>query len=146
MDIKIPALALLFLGACATKTTKIEDITSPNGNTLGEDAPLYFQAYDPNWDDPTINPIFDNEWEAKEYAHRNNMSIEISGDDSHSYIIRIINYRYEIRQVNDLDDEILHTTNSKEDGVKYVEEYTSSHSDLFMYDLKKGTIVTTSTP
>ena len=71
---------------------------------------------------------------------------EIAGDDSHSYIVRAINYRYEIRQVNDSDDEILHTTNCKDDGVKYVEQYTSAHSDLFMYDLKKGIIVTTSTP
>ena len=60
--------------------------------------------------------------------------------------MRIINYRYEIRQVNDSTDEVLHTTNSKDDGVKYVEQYTSAHSDLFMYDLKEGIIVTTSTP
>ena len=126
-------IPLLFAG-CLSKTA----ITNTES--------LYFQAYDPNWDDPTINPIFDNEWEAKDYAHRNNMGSKVAGDDSHSYIVRVINYRYEIRQVNDLTDEILHTTNSLRDGVDYVERYTSAHSDLFMYDLKKGTIVTTSTP
>jgi hypothetical protein len=114
--------------------------------TSQEEDTWYFQAYDGNWDDPTINPIFENEWEAKDYAHRNNMGSQVSGDDSHSYIVRTINYRYEIRQVNDSTDEILHTTNSKADGVKYVEQYTSAHSDLFMYDLKSGLIITTSTP
>ena len=128
----IPLIVLFFFGCNHTK--------------VAESVPLYFQAYDANWDDPTINPIFENEWEAKEYAHRNNMGGEIAGDDSHSYIVRTINYRYEIRQVNDSDDQILHTTNCKDDGVKYVERYTSAHSDLFMYDLKEGTIVTTSTP
>lgn len=129
----ITALLILFTFGC-------------NHTKEAGDQSWYFQAYDANWDDPTINPIFDNEWEAKDYAHRNNMGGKVSGDDSHSYIVRTINYRYEIRQVNDLSDEILHTTNSKEDGVKYVEQYTSAHSDLFMYDLKKGIIVTTSTP
>ena len=88
------------------------------------------------WDDPTINPIFDTETEAKDYAHRNTMGGLSAKDDSHSYIVREINYRYEIRQVNDWMDEVLHTTNSKRDGVKYVEQFTSAHSDLFMYDLK----------
>ena len=127
-------ISLLFFGGCVSNT-KVTNNES-----------LYFQAYDPNWDDPTINPIFDKEREAKDYAHRNNMGSQVSGDDSHSYVVRIINYRYEIRQVNDSTDEVLHTTNSKDDGVKYVEQYTSAHSDLFMYDLKEGIIVTTSTP
>jgi hypothetical protein len=131
---KLIFIPLLFLNGCASNT-------KVSNNEIG-----YFQAYDPNWDDPTINPIFENEWEAKDYAHRNNMGSQVSGDNSHSYIVRSINYRYEIRQINDSMDEILHTTNSKEDGVKYVEQYTSAHSDLFMYDLKKGVIVTTSTP
>ena len=87
---------------------------------------VYYQAYDEKWDDPTINPIFDEEWEAKDYAHRNNMSHIIAKDDSHSYVVRTINYRYEIRQVNDWMDEILHTTNSKRDGIKYVEQFTSA--------------------
>jgi hypothetical protein len=107
---------------------------------------IYYQAYDAKWDDPTINPIFDTEAEAKDYAHRNTMGGLNAKDDSHSYVVRPINYRYEIRQVNDWMDEILHTTNSKEDGVKYVEQFTSAHSDLFMYDLRTGNIITTSTP
>ena len=107
---------------------------------------VYYQAYDGRWDDPTINPIFDTEREAKEYAHRNTMGGLSAKDDSHSYIVREINYRYEIRQVNDSMDEVLHTTNSKRDGLKYVEQFMSAHSDLFMYDLKSGNVVDTSTP
>ena len=107
---------------------------------------VYYQAYDAKWDDPTINPIFDTEREAKEYAHRNTMGGLSAKDDSHSYIVREINYRYEIRQVNDSIDEVLHTTNSKRDGVKYVEQFMDAHSDLFMYDLRSGNVITTSTP
>ena len=107
---------------------------------------IYYQAYDGKWDDPTINPIFDTEMEAKDYAHRNTMGGLSAQDDSHSYIVRPINYRYEIRQVNDWMDEVLHTTNSKRDGLKYVEQFMSAHSDLFMYDLRSGNIIATSTP
>jgi hypothetical protein len=107
---------------------------------------IYYQAYDAKWDDPTINPIFENEWEAKGYAHRNNVGSQVSQGTSHKYIVRVINYRYEIRQVNDWKDEVLHTTNSKRDGIKYVEQFMSAHEDLFMYDLKTGNLVTNSTP
>ena len=107
---------------------------------------VYYQAYDGKWDDPTINPIFDTEVEAKDYAHRNTMGGLIAGDTSHSYIVREINYRYEIRQVNDAMDAVLHTTNSKRDGLKYVEQFMSAHSDLFMYDLRSGNVIATSTP
>ena len=127
---KILPILLLLCGGCSTQ---------PKNS-------VYYQAYDGKWDDPTINPIFDTEWEAKEYAHRNTMGGLSAKDDSHSYVVREINYRYEIRQVNDSMDEVLHTTNSKRDGVKYVEQFMSSHSDLFMYDLKSGNVVTTSTP
>ena len=107
---------------------------------------VYYQAYDAKWDDPTINPIFDTEREAKEYAHRNTMGGLSAKDDSHSYIVRPINYRYEIRLMNDETDDVLYTTDSKRDGLKYVEKFMSAHSDLFMYDLKSGNVIATSTP
>ncbi len=107
---------------------------------------IYYQAYDGKWDDPTINPIFDTEREAKEYAHRNTMGGLSAKDDSHSYIVRPINYRYEIRLMNDETDDVLYTTDSKRDGLKYVEKFMSAHSDLFMYDLKSGNVIATSTP
>ena len=124
------ALVALFIFGCSTQSKNI----------------VYYQAYDANWDDPTINPIFPTKAEAQEYADRNNIGSQLSQDTSHKYIVRVINYRYEIRQVNDWKDEILHTTNSKEDGVKYVEQFMSAHEDLFMYDLKTGNLVINSTP
>ena len=123
-------LLTLFIFGCSTPSKNV----------------VYYQAYDANWDDPTINPIFENEWEAKDYAHRNNVGSQVSHDISHKYIVRVINYRYEIRQVNDWKDEVLHTTNSKRDGIKYVEQFMSAHEDLFMYDLKTGNLVINSTP
>tara|TARA_Y100000361_G_scaffold153246_1_gene174581 strand:- start:83 stop:550 length:468 start_codon:yes stop_codon:yes gene_type:complete len=133
-------LGLFYFFGCTTKTEP---------NLLGhwvDDEIIYYQAYDPNWDDPTINPIFLTKSEAQEYADRNNVGSEIAEDTSHRYIVRVINYRYEIRQVNDWKDEILHTTNSKKDGIKYVEQFMSAHEDLFMYDLKTGNLVINSTP
>ena len=120
----------LFIFGCSPQSTSV----------------VYYQAYDAKWDDPSINPIFEHEWEAKDYAHRNNMGSKYGQDTSHSYVVRVINYRYEIRQINDWKDEILHTTNSKRDGVKYVEQFRSAHEDLFMYDLKTGNLVINSTP
>ena len=133
-------LIALLLFSCSNKATE-----SVLGHRVDGEV-IYYQAYDANWDDPTINPIFENEWEAKDYAHRNNVGSQVSQDTSHKYIVRVINYRYEIRQINDWKDEILHTTNSKRDGVKYVEQFMSAHEDLFMYDLKTGDLVINSTP
>ncbi len=99
---------------------------------------MYYQAYDAKWDDPTINPIFDNEWEAKDYANRNNMGSVHALDTSHEYVVRVINHRYEVRRVNDAADDILHTSNEFNDAYEYVVEYSSAHSDLIIYDLKTG--------
>ena len=56
---------LLALGGCtATKIVKHTETIEVTKTT-----PIYYQAYDENWySDPSINPIFDNEWEANEYA------------------------------------------------------------------------------
>jgi len=107
---------------------------------------VYYQAYDGKWDDPTINPIFEDEREAKEYAHRNNVGSLYSGDTSHSYIVKAVNYRYEIRHFNDsIDDAIYHSLDLA-DAKKYLNEYGLAHSDLFLYDLKTGELIETSTP
>ena len=121
-------LLTLFIFGCSTQPKNV----------------VYYQAYDEKWDDPSINPIFEHEWEAKDYAHRNNMSTQHSFDTSHSYVVRVINYRYEIRQINDWTDEILYTTNSKKDGIKYIKEFASAHEDLYMYDLKTGSEIASS--
>ena len=75
--------------------------------------------------------------EAEEYAKRNNMNDLKTG---HSYIVREVNYRYEVRQVNDLINDLLHTSRTFNNAYDYVVEYSSSHSDLIIYDLKTGKI------
>lgn len=120
--------AVLLASGCAHQPVKQTETNTP----------VYYQAYDAKWDDPTINPIFDHEWEAKDYAHRNNMGSQYAQDTSHSYVVRVINYRYEVRQVNDVDDNTLYTANDFNDAYEYVVEYSSAHSDLIIYDLKTG--------
>ena len=137
----ITLVALLYFG-CSSQISTSENVI----NDWVDGEVIYYQAYDANWDDPTISPIFLTKAEAQEYVDRNNIGSQLAQDTSHEYIVRVINYRYEIRQVNDWKDEVLHTTNSKEDGVKYVEQFRSAHEDLFMYDLKTGKLVINSTP
>ena len=113
----------LVLGGCTTSK-----VTETSG--------VYYQAFDENWsDDPSINPIFETNAEAEEYAKRNNMGEFIGG---HSYEVRVINYRYEVRIVNPSTNEVLHTTNEYNDAYEYVVEYSSAHADLIIYDLKTG--------
>ena len=125
---------LAFAGCTTTKNVKqVETIE------LTKTTPIYYQAYDENWySDPSINPIFDNEWEAKEYAKRNSMSEPSNAFSGHEYVVRVINHRYEVRQVNDEADDILHTSVDFNDAYEYVVEYSSAHSDLVIYDLKTG--------
>jgi hypothetical protein len=93
-----------------------------------------WQAHDPTWDDPSINPVFDTKAEAEKYAKENNMG------NHHSYQVREVNFRYEVRQVNDLINDLLHTSLTFNNAYDYVVEYSSSHSDLIIYDLKTGKI------
>ena len=100
---------------------------------------IFYQAHDPNWaDEPSINPVFENRAGAEEYAKRNNMN---QFQDGHSYIVREVNYRFEVRQVNDAVNDLLHTSLFLTDSEDYVNEYKASHDDLFIYDLKTGKIV-----
>ena len=99
---------------------------------------FFYQAYDPDWEhDHSIHPVFNTKAEAEEYANRNNMN-EFQG--GHSYIVREVNYRYEVRQVNDLVNDLLHTSRTFNNAYEDVVEYSSSHSDLIIYDLKTGKI------
>ena len=105
---------------------------------------IFYQAHDPKWaDEPSINPVFENREGAEEYAKRNNMS-EFEG--GHSYIVREVNYRYEVRQVNDAVNDLLHTSLLLKDSEDYINEYKANHHDLFIYDLKTGHVVGTNTP
>ena len=100
----------------------------------------YFQAYDEKWDDPAISPIFKTEKEALDYATRNNMG------SGHGYKVRRVSYRYEVRHKNDAVDQSIFHTPSLRDARNYLNEYGVSHTDLFLYDLKTGNLIETSTP
>ena len=109
-----------------------------NSNKIRRNRAFFYQAYDEHWDDPSINPVFETETEAKEYAK--------SQYPFHSYIVREVNYRYEVRQVNDAVNDLLHTSLLLKDSEDYINEYKANHHDLFIYDLKTGSIVGTNTP
>jgi hypothetical protein len=123
-------LILLFaLGGCAT-TKHIQHAETFDLTQIGE---IYYQAYDHKWKtDPTINPAFDTKSEAYEYANMYNEN------NAHMYIVRMINYRYEIRITNPSNNELLYTSNDFKDAVDYVDEFKSAHGDLVLYDLKTG--------
>ena len=94
---------------------------------------ILYQAYDENWaHDPVINPVFATMAEAKEYAEFNNMG------NSHSYEVREVVHRYEVRRVNDADNDLLYTCRTHNEAYEYVVEYSSAHADLVIYDLKTG--------
>jgi hypothetical protein len=100
---------------------------------------IFYQAFDAKWSDPSINPVFDTKVEAEKYAKENNMG------NNHSYVVREVNYRYVVRvgfsdytYSNGSWNDILHTSLKFNDAYEYVVEYSSSHSDLIIYDLKTG--------
>ena len=117
MNKLIITIAILF-GGCASNK---------------EQSNAFYQAHDPNWaDTPFIHPVFDTKAEAESYAEYNNRG------KHHSYEVREVDYRYEVRIVNPSVNEILYTTNEYNDAYEYVVDYSSSHSDLIIYDLKTG--------
>jgi len=94
---------------------------------------ILYQAYDENWsDDPSINPVFATRAEAEGYAGDNNMG------NNHSYKVREVGYRYEVRRVNDADNDLLYACRTHSEAYEYVVEYSSAHADLVIYDLKTG--------
>ena len=122
-------LFLLFLGGCTTKHT----IKTSETFDMSELDGIYYQAYDYKWrHDPGINPVFDNKSEAEKYA------ITYNHENSHMYIVRMINYRYEIRNADPHNNEMIYTSNDFNDAVDFVDEYKDGFNDLVLYDLKTG--------
>lgn len=120
---------LLFLIGC-NSTKKVQTIRTFDLTQIGE---IYYQAYDHKWrTDPTINPAFDTKQEAYEYAN------EYNKENAHFYIVRMINYRYEIRIANPNQNELMYTTNDFNDAIDYIDSYSPAHDDLVLYDLKTG--------
>jgi len=126
----LPLLLLVFVG-CNTTTKTIKHIETFDLTELSRD--YYYQAYDHKWrTDPSVNPAFDTKEEAHEYANTYNMG------NYHSYVVRLINYRYEVRIVNPTNNELLYTSVDFNDAYDYVVEYSSAHDDLVIFDLKTG--------
>lgn len=104
-----------------------------------------YQAYDPQYPDlPQISPVFVTEVEARAYADSNNFS----GDrlTGHKYIVREVDYRYEIRHQNDAVNDVIFTSYSLNDSEKYLNTYKANHTDLVIYDLMNSVIVGVNTP
>ena len=124
-------MPLIFMIGC--NTTKQKHIETTETYDLRQIGQFYYQAYDHKWrTDPTINPAFDTKEEAYEYANTYNEN------NAHTYVVRMINYRYEVRIVNPNQNELLYTSEDFNDAYDYVVEYSSAHSDLVIYDLKTG--------
>jgi hypothetical protein len=123
-------LPLSIYSGCTTTTKTIKHAETFDLTQIGE---IYYQAYDHKWrTDPTINPAFDTKSEAYEYAN------EYNKENAHLYIVRMINYRYEIRIVNPNQNELMYTTNDFNDAINYIDSYSPAHDDLVLYDLKTG--------
>lgn len=121
----------LFIYSGCTPTTKT--IKHTETFDLTQIGGIYYQAYDHKWrTDPTINPAFDTKQEAYEYAN------EYNKENAHLYIVRMINYRYEIRIANPNQNELMYTTNDFNDAIDYIDSYSPAHDDLVLYDLKTG--------
>ena len=54
------------------------------------------------------------------------------------YVVRMINYRFEIRNVSSTENELIYTSNDYNDAFDFVDEYKAEFKDLVLYDLKTG--------
>ena len=107
-------------------------------------APLY-QAYDPQYPDlPQISPVFVTRADARAYADSNNSS---GGTPTgHKYIVREVNYRYEVRHQNDDVNDVIFTSYRLNDSEKYLNTYKANHTDLVIFDLMDSVVVGVNTP
>ena len=55
--------------------------------------------------------------------------------------LAMVTFKYEIRIQNHYDDETLERTNTVEQAVDYILEYSRFHDDLFVYEIKTGELV-----
>ena len=104
-------------------------------------SPAYYQAYDHKWNDPTINPVFPTKAEAQEYAKENSMG------GHHSYEVREVNYRYEVRigfsdytYSNGTWRDTIFASPSLKESEKYLNEHKAYDTPLVIYDLKTENI------
>ena len=105
---------------------------------------MRYQAWDSSF--PEVSPLFNTLEEAEQYAEEYNMLPDDDGETGHSYIVREVDYKYEVRLQNESGDHQLYTSNNIDDAMSYMEEYGRSHSDLYLYDIIKGKMYAPATP
>ena len=53
----------------------------------------------------------------------------------------MVTFKYEIRIQNNYDDEMLEQTNTVEEAIDYILEYSRFHDDLYVYDIETKELV-----
>ena len=55
--------------------------------------------------------------------------------------LAMVTFKYEIRIQNSYDDEMLEQTETLDQAIDYILEYSRFHDDLFVYEIKTGELV-----
>ena len=55
--------------------------------------------------------------------------------------LAMVTFKYEIRIQNNYDDEMLEQTNTVEEAIDYILEYSRFHDDLYVYDIETKELV-----
>ena len=110
---------------------------------------VLYQAWDHQH--PNVSPAFAIKEEAQEYADGNNNSDGIP--TGHKYVVREINYRYEVRvgfsdytYSNGTWKDLIFTSASLKESEKYLNEYKTNRTDLHIFDLMTSAVVGVNTP
>jgi hypothetical protein len=53
----------------------------------------------------------------------------------------MVTFKYEIRVQNTYDDEMLEQTETLDEAVEYITEYSRFHDDLYVYELETGELM-----
>jgi len=64
------------------------------------------------------------------------LPIQLEGAD-----LAMVTFKYEIRVQNTYDDEMLEQTETLDEAVEYITEYSRFHDDLYVYELETGELM-----
>ena len=103
---------------------------------------VLYQAWD--YQHPDASPAFPTKQEAQEYTDGNNISDGIP--TGHKYVVREIDYRYEVRHQNDSVNDVIFTSYTLNGAEEYLNTYKANHTDLVIFDLMKCAVVGVNTP
>ena len=119
------------------------------GNVTYIKAFVLYQAWDYRY--PQISPAFVSSTAAQKYADGNNISD--GSPTGHKYVVREINYRYEVRvgfsdytYSNGTWKNTVFTSASLKESEKYLNEYKTNRTDLHIFDLMTCEVVGVNTP